>query len=61
MKEEKLKQIISDLINWAYEVNGTQGVRDAMYAANLSEKDMEELNLDTYLEEEEYDEEEEDE
>lgn len=49
--ERDLKLIVADLINWAYEVNGKQGVRDARQAAQITDDEMRELGLEDYLEE----------
>ena len=42
---EELLQIINSLLNWAWEVNGDQGVKDALNATDLSPKEAVELGV----------------
>lgn len=51
-KIDRLEEIIGELFGWAYNVNDDQGVRDAIAAAHLTKKEIKELELESYYEEE---------
>ena len=56
MTREDLISIIGKLIHWAWMVNGSQGAKDAMNAAQMTNEEIKELGLEEYLEEDEEDE-----
>lgn len=51
-REQRLEHLICELIWWAYEVNGNQGAQDAIEGAGLTKKEIKELELESYYEEE---------
>lgn len=52
--EERLKQAIFNLLDWASEINGEDGLYDAIYASGFDEDELREMgfDLDDYLEDE---------
>ena len=51
LRREDLISIIEKLVGWAWMVNGSQGARDAMNAAQMTNEEIRELGLEEYLEE----------